>query len=89
MAVGTSGRITATPATRRAGTVRPPTGVNTIWINYDGRRWISAGKAIEYDPRNLMEIGRYHGWSVYSRNDDRSTIYIPSRPGYLAPYKAR
>jgi hypothetical protein len=87
--VGTSGRSPAPAAATRSmmTTLRRPTGVNNIWINFDGRRWLLAGKAIEYQAEGLTEIGTYHGWSVYTRNGDRSIIYLPSTPGYLAPYK--
>lgn len=86
--VGTSGRSTASTApVREIETVRQPSGVNNIWVNYDGRRWFLAGKAIEYDARRLTQAGTYHGWSVYTLNGDPSTIYIPTRPGKLAPYR--
>jgi hypothetical protein len=103
-AVGTSGRsalvpVPATsavaPAARapaapvRATTVRRPTGTNSVWVNFDGRRWFNAGKAIDYDAASLTEIGTYYGYSVYRRNGDPSTIYIPAVPGRLTPYKAR
>jgi hypothetical protein len=99
MAVGTSGRIAARPALRAdasataaprvVSTLIPPTGVNGIWVTYDGRRWFLAGKAIDYDPATLAEVGMYHGWSVYTRNGDPTTIYIPTTPGRLAPYTVR
>jgi hypothetical protein len=88
IAVGTSGRTLAAPA-RPETTLQPPTGLNAIWIRFDGRRWISAGKAIDYDAPTLTQIGTYRGWSVYIRNGDRSIIYIPATPGRLAAYKAR
>jgi len=89
-AVGTSGRVIATPtAIRPMTTLNRPTGVNAIWVNFDGRRWFSGGKAIDYDAASLIQVGTYHGWSVYSRKGDRSTIYIPVAPGRLAPYKVR
>jgi hypothetical protein len=87
--VGTSGRSAAPPATGPVSTLRPPTGVNNIWIEFDVRRWFLAGKAIENEPSALIHVGTYHGWSVYVRNGDRSTVYVPSRPGRLAQYKAR
>jgi hypothetical protein len=89
MPIGTSGRVAATPAARRVTSLRPPTGANAIWINFDGRRWVSGGKTIDYDAANLTEVGKYHGWSVYIRNGDRSTIYVPSMAGKLAPYTRR
>lgn len=88
--VGTSGRsIERTVRVQPVATVRRPTGVNNIWINFEGRRWLLAGKAIAYEPQGLKEVGKYHGWSVYTLNGDASTIYIPTTPGMLAPYRAK
>lgn len=87
--VGTSGRVVVTPAPSQVSTLNPPTGLNGMWINFDGRRWFSAGKAIEYDASRLTKVGTYHGWSVYTRNGDRTTIYVPAVPGKLSPYKVR
>lgn len=87
--VGTSGRVTAAPAPGGVSTLNPPTGLNGLWINFDGRRWFSAGKAIGYDAATLTRVGTYHGWNVYTRNGDRTTIYIPAVPGKLSPYKVR
>lgn len=86
--VGTSGRVTAAPALR-VSTLNPPTGRNGVWINYDGRRWFSAGKAIDYNAASLTRVGTYRGWNVYTRNGDATTIYVPAMPGKLSPYKAR
>jgi len=86
--VGTSGRVAVTPAPR-VSTVNPPTGVNGVWINFDGRRWFSVGRAIDYDAATLTRIGTYRGWNVYTRNGESSTIYIPAVPGKLSPYRAR
>lgn len=88
-AVGTSGRsVSVTPA-RPVTTVVPPTGANTIWIEYDGRKWDAAGRSIAYDASLLNEVGTYHGWTVYSSKNDPSVIYIPSTPGRLSAYKRR
>ena len=45
----------------------PPTGANTIWVNFDGRRWHAAKSSIEYDASVLNEIGSYQGWTVYAQ----------------------
>jgi hypothetical protein len=87
--VGTSGRVAVTRAPSRVTTLNPPTGTNAVWINFDGRRWFSAGKAIDYDAAVLTRVGTYRGWNVYMRNGDRTTIYVPGVPGKLSPYKAR
>jgi hypothetical protein len=79
-AVGTAG---VTPVT----TVLPPTGLNAIWIEFEGQRWFAGGKSIAYDPARLNQIGSYHGWSVYAlKGKSTGTIYIPVIPGRLAPY---
>jgi hypothetical protein len=85
-AVGTSG-VAAAPA-RPVTTVLPPTGLNAIWIEYNGQRWFAEGHSIAYDAARLNEVGSYRGWTVYAlKSDPQSrTIYIPSIPGRLAPY---
>ncbi len=87
---GTAGRTVVAPA-GPVTTAIPPTGANAIWINFDGRRWYAAGRSIEYDAARLNEIGSYKGWTVYALKSDptRRTIYIPSTPGRLAPYRIR
>lgn len=87
---GTSGRVNSgRPAPSTMTSVIPPTGVNAIWITFDGRQWAAAGDAIDYDAASLEEIGSYRGFTVYRRAGDPSIIYVPSRPGRLAPYKRR
>jgi hypothetical protein len=87
VAVGTAARVAASPS-RPVTTVNPPTGLNAIWIEFDGRRWYAAGDSIDYDADQLNEIGTYRGWTVYAMKGaaEPRTIYIPSRPGVLAAY---
>lgn len=83
--VGTSGVQTqARPVT----TILPPTGLNAIWVEFNGQRWYAAGQSIAYDAARLNEAGSYRGWTVYTLKSDADarTIYIPSIPGRLAPY---
>jgi hypothetical protein len=87
LAVGTSGRFMG--PLPLVTTVIPPSGVDGIWVNFDGTRWYAGGKAIDYDAAILEEIGTYHGWTVYRRKGDPSVIYIPSAPGRLAGYARR
>lgn len=84
---GTSGRFGDAPV-RPVTTVLPPTGLNAIWIEYDGQRWYGDGRSIGYDASRLNEIGSYRGWTVYALKGDAAarTIYVPSIPGRLAPY---
>jgi hypothetical protein len=87
--VGTSGRTGVTPS-RPVTTVIPPTGANTIWVNFDGRRWYAAKRSIPYEASQLNEIGTYQGWTVYASKSEAqpTTIYIPSTPGRLAAYSS-
>lgn len=87
LAVGTSGSVAAAPP-RPVTTILPPTGLNAIWIEFDGKRWFGTGHSIAYDASRLDEIGLYRGWTVYvlKGNADAKTIYVPSIPGRLAPY---
>jgi hypothetical protein len=85
VAVGTSGSV-APP--RPVTTILPPTGLNAIWVEYDGQRWYGSGHSIAFDASRLDEIGSYRGWRVYALKGttDAKTIYIPAIPGRLAPY---
>ena len=68
-----------------------PDSANTIWVNFDGRRWYAAQKSIRYDAAQLNEIGTYEGWTVYADKSAQapSTIYIPVTPGRLAAYSLK
>jgi hypothetical protein len=69
----------------------PPTGVNAIWVDFDGRRWYAAERSLPYDAARFNEIGSYQGFTVYALKNDPApgTIYIPSIPGRLAAYSRR
>jgi hypothetical protein len=84
-ATGTEGRIIVTPAARPLETARRPKGINNVWIEYDRQRWFSAGPAVALDG-NFAPTGQYHGFTVYIRDSDRTTVYLPTVPGYVAPY---
>ncbi|HEX5474741.1 MAG TPA: hypothetical protein VFX12_08785 [Vicinamibacterales bacterium] len=62
-----------------------PTGVTGIWVEFQGHRWFSAGPAVALDA-NFTEIGRFHGFPVYRRDKESSTVYLPARDGRIAPY---
>lgn len=88
-AVGTSGRTPVSTRTRPVASVVPPTGLNGIWISYDGERWFAKGKAIDLNETSFREVGSYHGFPVYRREGDASTIYVPTTSGRVAPYTRR
>jgi hypothetical protein len=87
--VGTTGRTAALPASHRIESVVPPSGVNGIWVDYDGHRWYEAGRAVDYSAADFRQVGSYYGWTVYERPNDPKTIYIATTPGHLAPYRVR
>jgi hypothetical protein len=67
---------------------RPASRVATVFFDYDGRRWVSAGRATELDA-GFTRIGEYKGTPVYGRDGDSLTIYIPTANGFVAPFKPK
>jgi hypothetical protein len=83
---GTSGRVTT--VTNGASTAARPQGINGAWVEYAGRRWVSAGKGVDLTA-DFAQIGEYRGSPIYQRRGDTSTIYVPMTPGLLVPFKSR
>jgi hypothetical protein len=80
----------ATPPPARAVTALRPETNDGMWINYAGRRWISAGRAVRLDESLFTRIGEYDGVPVFSRRDTGDdVIYLPTRPDLVAPYRAK
>lgn len=85
--IGTTGRTAARPD--RIESVNPPSGLNGIWVNYEGARWFLAGRSVDFNLATFTKVGTYYGFSVYQRGDDPSTIYIPVTSGRMALYRRR
>jgi len=89
--VGTIGS-SVTPAPQPAATSgRLPGHANrtaTVYLDYDGRRWVSAGRATELDA-GFARIGEFRGSPVYQRRGDSLTIYIPTSGGLVVPFKPK
>ena len=66
-----------------------PRGLNGIWVEFEGQRWFTAGPAEMFDSAKFSDRGLYHGFPVYARKGERGSIYIPSVPGLVTPYKQR
>jgi hypothetical protein len=81
---GTSGRIVT--VTNGASTLVHPQGINGAWIDYNGRRWVSAGPAVDLTA-DFVHAGDYRGSPVYELRDDRLTIYIPTTGTLVVPFK--
>lgn len=82
--VATSGRVTT--VTNRPGA--RPRGINGAWIQFDGRRYVLAGKAVPLDSA-FIPAGEHRGWPVYRRADDTSTIYVSTTADLVAPFRPR
>jgi hypothetical protein len=87
--MGTTGRVLTARAPRAVVTVRRPEGNDGLWIVYGGQKWVSAGPAIEIGSVALSNVGDYAGFPVYMRADRQDVIYLPTRPGLMAPYKRK
>jgi hypothetical protein len=94
--VGTAGTI-ARPArgvsrdARAFAALEQPTGVNAVFILFEGIRWQPAGPAVAFNETEYRVVGDYRGFPVFA--DDPSSpragakmIYLPSRSGMLTPY---
>jgi hypothetical protein len=94
--VGTSGTI-ARPTrgvsreARAFAALERPTGLNAVFIVFQGTRWQPAGPAVAFEEAEYRVVGDYRGFPVFA--DDPSSpragakmIYVPSRSGMLTPY---
>jgi hypothetical protein len=82
---GTSGRVTVTNA---ASTAARPQGINGAWIDFNGRRWVSSGRAVDLTG-DFTQIGTYKGSPVYQRAGEDKTVYVPVTSGMVTPFKPR
>jgi hypothetical protein len=86
------GAATLRRPARGGAATRLDVGDQGVWIEFDGRRWFSAGPARAYEPSRFVRAGSYRGFDVYrdaSRPADE-TIYVRiASEGLLAPYSRR
>jgi len=58
-------------------------------IEYGGRRWVSAGRAVAFDDVQFVRVGERVGAPVFmGRGAKDEIIYVPSTPGMVAPFRA-
>jgi hypothetical protein len=58
-------------------------------IVYDGRRWISAGRAIPFDAAGFERVGESGATPVFrARGAKDEIIFVPTTPGMVAPFRA-
>ena len=91
--VGTAGTIVpSAPAHTTIQTVQRPIGLNTVFVEFQGARWFSAGAAVPYSADRFTRIGEHLGFGVYQQSGQPGMIYVAllqGTPGMLAPYKNR
>ena len=91
--VGTVGRSSSSVANvgRSAPLVslRRPEGNDGVWVRFAGEKWVSAGAAIPMNAAAFRVVGEYAGFPVFAREDRENTIYLPTRPGLVTPYRLK
>jgi hypothetical protein len=85
-AFGTTGLASGRSAVT---SLQQPTGLNAIFVIYQGRRWRPAGPAVEFSEGRFRAVEDYQGFPVFVARDDAggTMIYLPSRAGMITPYK--
>ena len=71
-------------------TLRQPENNDGVWIVFQQRKWISAGRPIPFERSEFEQVGQYDDVPVFKRtrsNDEE--IYLPARTGLVAPYRLK
>lgn len=72
-------------------TARRPEGLNAVFVEYAGARWLAAGHAVLFDAARFQHLGEYQGFTVYRDGARPDVIYVPvvdGAPGLVTPYRA-
>jgi hypothetical protein len=93
--------LSALQQARASSPAPPPSGVRSItvtasadrkagvWIEYAGRTWISAGRAVAFDDSEFVRVGESAGFPVFTRRGASDEIvYVPTTTGVVAPFRA-
>jgi hypothetical protein len=89
---GSGGGAPASPPqpTPPAVSLRAPESNDGIWLRYRQRTWVSAGPAVPLTASEFVRDGDYEGFPVFRRRQEGdNAIYLPTRPGLVAPYRAK
>lgn len=78
--VGAAGRA-ARPRPMHTRIGGRPSGINAVYVEFNGSRWLSSGRSEEIDPQRLERIGDYNGFDVWAERGSRDTIYLAVTPG--------
>jgi hypothetical protein len=90
--VGTAGPVMLSPARTRIQTALRPVGLNSVFIDFQGTRWFSAGPAVEFSADRFIPIGEHRGFPVYQQKGQPGVIYLallPGTTGLVGPYRNR
>jgi hypothetical protein len=71
-------------------TLNTPDSNDGVWIAYEGRRWIVAGRAVTLDRTTYVRVGEHVGFPVFRRSgagDD--TIHVAARGDSIVPYRLK
>jgi hypothetical protein len=65
-----------------------PSGLNAVFIIFEGARWRPAGAPIPFDETKYRTASDYYGVPVFVDRDTGAAprIYLPSRSGMVTPY---
>jgi hypothetical protein len=91
LASASTPQAASAPVRSRVETIPPAATNEGLWVEYEGRRWYSAGPAVAFSPDRFTPVGDHHGFPVYrERSGAPETIYVTVvTGGPLAPYAAR
>jgi hypothetical protein len=60
-----------------------------VSIDYAGRTWVSAGRAVPFDDAQFVRVGERAGSPVFRRiGASEEIVYVPNGTGALAPFRA-
>lgn len=90
---GTADVVVISPPEGPLASARRPQGLNGIFIEFDGRRWFSSGRSVEFEAERFTPVGDYRGFAVYAdRHAPDGTRYVAvtnDKSARLAPYATR
>lgn len=85
-----AGAATAQSDIQGFQTLMRPESNDGIWIMYMGAKWLSAGPAVALRAADFQLVGDYAGFPVFARQGVKDDmIYLPTRPGLIAPYRRK
>jgi hypothetical protein len=80
--VGTTGVAAAPWRPSHVSIGGKPSGVNAMFIEFEGRQWYPAGAPRPFDAARMTRVGDFHGFTVFAAGTGvKDEIYIPSTRG--------